>query len=66
MISKEDIKDYLDKMLKLELDMESEYKMLASKVKTPEYKKAFLQLEKDENMHATFVKELQSLLKNWK
>lgn len=66
MISKDDIKDYLGKMLKLETDMESEYKVLAAKVKSPELKKVFLQLVEDEHGHAVLVKELLDLLKNWK
>ena len=66
MISKEDVKNYLEKMLKIERDMESKYIKLSKQVNDKEIKKAFEQLVKDENDHAKMVTELQNLLKNWK
>lgn len=65
MISKEDVKQYLDKMLGLEIEMETEYKQAAKKVNDRELKSAFAKLSKEETEHALLVKKLQDLLKNW-
>lgn len=65
MISKEDVKEYLDKMLKLEHDMEKTYKDLSREVKDPELIKVFERLTQDENNHAKMITSLQTLLKKW-
>jgi rubrerythrin len=66
MISKQYVKNYLDKMLKLELDMQSVYDKLSKEVKDTELKQVFEKLTKDESEHALLVKTLQNLLINWK
>lgn len=66
MISKKDVENYLAQILAIELGMKKGYERLYLGVKSPEYKKYFQRLSKEENDHANLVKELQDLLKNWK
>ncbi|OGN61087.1 MAG: hypothetical protein A3F40_05035 [Chlamydiae bacterium RIFCSPHIGHO2_12_FULL_27_8] len=62
MISKEDAKNYLKKMLQIEIGMYNGYKDLDLKVKDPEFKTIFQKLMKDETEHAELVRKLMDLL----
>jgi rubrerythrin len=65
MISKEDVKNYLDKMIQIENRMEKTYEQLAKEVNSDDIKKTLENLVSDEKGHALEVETLQTLLNNW-
>ena len=62
MITKEDAKNYLKKMLDVEEAMYKGYQEMASKVSDQELKDIFLKLSNDEVGHSKLVNDLIDLL----
>ncbi len=66
MISKQEVKEYLDSMFALEMKMKKTYDHLIKEIKDKKLKHEFMRLSKDESEHGALVKDLMDLLKNWK
>lgn len=66
MISKNDVQNYLNDMMMIEMDMKNKYVELSKKVKDKRYINQFIQLSHEEESHAEMVTSLKELLKTWK
>jgi rubrerythrin len=66
MITKDDAKNYLDQMLRTELEMEKNYLEMEKNIKDLELKNIFETMCREERGHAVYVRELLKLLDKWK